>query len=136
MAVNWEARAKQLATELAIANSEIAKLRDQGQSVHARRVDRAWQDALALANLHIAYIETTRRNAEKFAGMTNNRWENARALLKLARLHNGRRWLAHDLATIEERLSAAKEIAIAEPAAFRARLPAHARYGPKVERKA
>lgn len=131
--MNWEARAKRLATELAVANSELAKLRKRlgENSVHIRRVERAWSDALALATLHVGHIETSRRNAEEFLGMTNNRWENACALLRLAKMHTGQRWLAHDLGTITEALDKAKAMAIAEPAAFRARLPAHARYGSK-----
>lgn len=59
--------------------------------------------------------------------MTDHRWENARALLILARCHTGKRWIVHDLAIIEERLTAAKETALDEPAAYRARLPRHAR---------
>ncbi|MCB1452105.1 MAG: hypothetical protein KDJ43_00540, partial [Rhizobiaceae bacterium] len=127
--MNWQAHARTLRAELAIANSEIAGLRKRlGEtSIHARRVERAYLDAMTLAALHVAHEETTRRAAEELAGITNNRWENARALLMLAKLHNDKRWLVHDLAVITERLEQAKALALAEPAAYGARLPKHAR---------
>jgi len=124
-----ETKIRLLQHELKIARAEIAALRrrlnESGQ--HGRRLDRAWSDALLLANLHIAHLPTSRRSAEELLNITNNRWENARALLIMAKCHTGKRWVVHDLAMIEERLSEAKELAITEPSAYRARLPRHAR---------
>lgn len=116
-------------TDLKLANAEIAKLRRRlGESGrHARRVDQAYKDALLLANLHIGYLPTTRASALRHGGITANRWENAVALLKLARVISGRNWIEHDLAEIEPKLGRAAKLAIDEPGRYRARLPTHAR---------
>ena len=118
-----------LQTELRLAYAELARLRRRlnEAGAHGKRIDRAYGDALLLAGFRMAFEPTTREHAFKYAGMSNHRWENARALLKLARVHNGRQWLAHDLATIESALAKAKEKALNTPEAFRARLPPHAR---------
>lgn len=115
--------------DLRMANAEIARLRRRlnENGAHGKRLDRAYRDALLLAEFHIGYLPTTRSYAYEAARITNGRWENARALLRLARMHNGRRWLATDLATIEAALTQAKEQALETPTAFRARLPKHAR---------
>jgi hypothetical protein len=121
-------------SDLRLANAEIARLRRRlGVSGRtAKRVERAYRDALLLANLHIGYLPTTRAAALHYAGITANRWENATALLKMARVTAGRVWLTHDLAEIESLLSLAAKQAIADPEIYRARLPKHAR--PKAER--
>lgn len=118
-----------LQTELKLLHAEVARLRRRlnESGVLGRRLDRAYQDALLLAQFHVGFQSTTRQHAFDFAGITNNRWENAIALLKLARVHNGRRWSVHDLATIEEALAEAKANALDTPEAFHARLPKHAR---------
>lgn len=118
-----------LESELRIANAELARLRRRvnEHGAHGKRVQRAYRDALLLAELAIAYLPTTRPFAEEHAGITHARWENARALMKLARVHNGRHWLVHDLATIERQLSKAVETSMQTPEAFKARLPKHAR---------
>lgn len=117
-------------TDLRLANAEIAKLRRQlGQSgrVH-KRVERAYRDALLLANFHIGYLPTTRAAAERYAQMSNNRWENAIALLKMARVYQGRgRWVVHTLAEIEPALQRAAGLALEHPERYYARLPVHAR---------
>jgi len=100
------------------------RLRESGR--HAKRLQRAYDAALALANLHISYLPTTREQAQ-VAGLTQRQFENGRALLQLARVVNGRRWQIHDLATIENRLRAAQDRALAAPEVFFARLPRHAR---------
>lgn len=124
-----EQQIRVLQSELKIANAELARLRRRvnEHGAHGRRVQRAYSDALLLAELSIAYLPTTRTFAEEHAGITHARWENARALMKLSRVHNGRRWLVHDLATIERQLSKAVETAMQTPEAYWARLPKHAR---------
>lgn len=123
-----EVQIKLLRHELRLANAEIAKLRRQlnETGVHGKRIERAYRDGLLLAELAIAHLPTTRAFAQQY-GITPNRWENARALLRLAKVHNGKGWLVYDLATIEERLSLAVGQASETPEAFWARLPKHAR---------
>ena len=127
--ITAEQRVKVLESELRIANAEIARLRRRldERGAHGKRVQRAYSDALLLAEWAIGYLPTTRRFAAEY-GMTHIRWENAHALLRLARIHNGRGWLLHDLAAIEAALSKAVERSMETPEAYRARLPRHARY--------
>lgn len=128
MTVDLEQRVRLLESQLRVANAEIATLRRRlGESgAHGKRLDRAYADALLLATLHVGYQPTSRRAAVK-AGISHNRWENAVALLRLARCHDGREFLRNDLATIEEKLTKAKAAALATPDAYRARLPKHIR---------
>lgn len=118
-----------LESELRVANAELAKLRRRvGESgAHGKRLDRAYADALLLAQLHLGFLAASRRSAEECAAITRNRHQNAVALLRLARCHNGREFLQHDLATIEERLTKAKDLALGNPDAYRARLPKYER---------
>lgn len=129
MSVALEQRVRVLESQLRVANAEIAKLRrrlnESGRM--GKRLDRAYADALLLAQLHIGFQPTSRRAAWESAGVSHNRWENAIALLRLARCHNGHDWMHHDLATIEERLGKAKDVALDSPEAYRARLPKHIR---------
>lgn len=90
---------------------------------HARRVERAYDDALLLATLHVAYQPT---NREKVKQLSKRRWTNAMGLLKLARVYNCRAFVAHSLAEIEAALERAKRIALENPTSYRVRLPKHA----------
>lgn len=134
--MNPEIQIQRLKKELQLANAEIARLRRKlpAPKPHEKRIETAWADALLLAEYHVAHQDTSRRHAYTFAGMTNHRWESAQALLRLARVHNGRRWLAHDLATIADGLDRARKQALETPEAFRARLPRHARGVKRPER--
>lgn len=129
MSAELEQRVRVLESQLRVANAEIAKLRRRlnESGAHGKRLDRAYADALLLASLHVGFQPTSRRAAWELAGISHNRWENAIALLRLARVHSGRDFLHHDLATIEERLDKAKEVALATPDAYRVRLPKHIR---------
>lgn len=133
MSAELEQRIRVLESQLRVANAEIAKLRrrlnESGRM--GKRLDRAYADALLLAQLHIGFQPTSRRAAWESAGVSHNRWENAIALLRLGKVHNGREFLHHDLATIEERLANAKELALTTPDAYRARLPKHIRRAAK-----
>ena len=120
-------------TKLRLAETELKKLQQENaklrkrlgeRSRHARRVDRAYHDALLLAQLHIGYAPTSRQFAGH-ASISQRRWQNAMALLKMARLHDGRTWLHHDLLTVESRLDSAKDKAVATPEAYFARLNRH-----------
>lgn len=121
---------------LRLAKLEIERLRRENTQLrkkvaangrHVRRVDRAYADALLLAQLHIGYSSTSRGYVQQAASMSQRRWQNAIGLLKLARVHDGRSWQCHDLLTIETRLNTAVEKAILTPAAYHARLNKHAR---------
>ena len=120
-----------LESQLRVANAELARLRRRlgEKGAHSKRLDRAYSDALLLAELHLAFLPTSRAFARERVAMTHNHWENAMALLRLARCYNRRHWVEHDLATIEERLAKAKQTALETPDAYRARLPKHVRPG-------
>jgi len=98
------------------------KLRETGR--HARRVQQAYKDALLLAEWRAVRIFPSRAYA-RYQGISQRRWQNATALLRLARVLDGRKWKATELAIIEQRLELAKQRAIEAPDAFRARLPRH-----------
>jgi hypothetical protein len=51
--------------------------------------------------------------------------------MRLANVHNGERWLCHDLAEITGRLEKAQRAALDCPSAYFARLNRHAKQGRK-----
>ena len=123
-----EQKIRYLKIELTKARTEAAELRKKLQlnSRHAKRVDKAYEDALLLAIWHVSGIVSSRSYARRY-GITQNRWESALGLLRMARIVVRRRhWVANDLSLIEVRLSKAKIDAIEYPDAFRARLNRHA----------
>ncbi|HXF62868.1 MAG TPA: hypothetical protein VNK95_14685 [Caldilineaceae bacterium] len=115
---------------------EIARLREENARLrkalringrHARRIQRAYDGALQLALWHVSFLPTTRGFAMA-QGMTQRQWENAQALLRLARLvDQAGRWQVHDLPTIEARLERAAQAANAAPDAYFARGNRHMR---------
>ena len=127
-AVSTAEHVRQLQVELNTVKRSLAaarrKLRETGR--HADRIQQAHTDALLLAAQHVAYLDTSRRQALELAQITQRRWEGAIGLLKLARLHNGRRWLCHDLQVITNKLEMAKQKALDMPVAYHARLCNHA----------
>jgi hypothetical protein len=97
-------------------NSELRKaLRINGR--HARRIQRAYDAALMLATWHVGFLDTSRSFAMA-NGVSQRSWENAMALLKLARVVNGHRWRVHDLAVIESALQRAQDRALETPESF------------------
>jgi hypothetical protein len=85
---------------------------------HARRISRAHDCALLLATWHIAYLPTSREFSAQ-NGMAQRQWQNAMALLRLARLMDARgRWKCHDLPSISARLDDAVIAANAAPEIF------------------
>ena len=125
--MNTEQQLRYLQVELAKAKAEAAYLRKhlKVSNRHAKRVGRAYEDALLLASWRAAGILPSRSYARRF-GMTQNRWESATALLKMARIiQRQRAWATEDLALIEARLIKAREHAMQVPDAFFARLNKH-----------
>jgi hypothetical protein len=118
---------RSLQVELAKAKAEAAYLRKQLKVTnrHAKRIDKAYEDALLLASWRAVGIVPSRSYAKRF-GMTQHRWESATALLKMARIiQRHRYWAIDDLLLIEARLSIARERAIQTPEAFFLRLNSH-----------
>ena len=94
-------------------------------SRHAKRVRRAFDDALLLAIWKVAQLSASRDYANQH-GMTQNRWQSAIALLKMARVVTRyRHWVTTDLALIETRLTNAQKMAIEHPESFFLRLNRH-----------
>lgn len=95
---------------------------------HARRVARAYQDALLLATWRAAHIFPSRSHAAHHK-ISQRRWQNAIGLLRLARVIEGRsRWVTTDLALVEARLAVARQRATEQPAAYKMRLNNHANH--------
>jgi hypothetical protein len=119
--------ANHLELELRRLQSENAKLRaalkENGR--HARRIQRAYDCALLLAQWHLAYLPTDRAFAKQH-GMAQRQFQNAMALLKLGRIcDQSGRWRYHDLATIEALLADARIAANAAPDAYFSKGPRH-----------
>ena len=93
---------------------------------HSTRIETAYQDALMLALWRSQGIIPSRRYALIY-GITQNRFENAVGLLRMARIIvNHRTWTTDDLAIVKARLKNAKEYALEVPEAYHARLSTHA----------
>jgi hypothetical protein len=115
---------------------ELRRLQDENRKLraalrvngrHARRIKRAYDCALLLAQWHVAYLPTCREFA-KANGMAQRQWENGITLLRLARVCDvAGRWRYHDLPTIERKLDNATVGANAAPEAFFARGNRHMR---------
>jgi len=100
------------------------KLKEKGR--HADRIRQAHVDSLIMASHHAAYLNTTRRAAAELGAITQRRWEGAMGLMRLANVHNGDKWLIHDLAEITSRLEKAAQTALDCPSAYWSRLSKHA----------
>ena len=118
-----------LEIENARLQSENTQLRKRlaESNRHAQRVERAYEDALQLAMWHAVGIVPSRRYAATH-GIGQRAWQNAIALLKLARVVvRHRHWAATDAASIESRLAKAKGAALEDPDRYRLRLNRHGR---------
>jgi hypothetical protein len=106
--------------ELRTENAELRhKLREAGY--HVKRIEQAYKDALQLALWKAAGIHPSRRFAAQH-GMTQQRWDNPTALLRMARvIQDNRRWVTKYAALIELRLSRVRLEANEERAANKAR---------------
>jgi len=128
--VTNEERIRDLELQNHLLRGEVARLSKLAgeRNKHARRVTRAYNDAILLAGLRAGGQRTSRRYMIDQHGFTQNRWENATALLRLARvLSKHRHWRTFDLERIGSALDDARMAALAQPSAFRARLNRHAR---------
>ena len=102
-----------------------AALRINGR--HARRIQRAYDSGLLLAQWHMAHLPSSREFAMAH-GMGQRQWENGIALLRLARVVDlAGRWHCHDLTGISAKLDNAAVGANAAPEAFFARGNRHMR---------
>jgi hypothetical protein len=120
---------KYLELEVTQLREEATRLRKalQLSTRHAKRVQKAFSDALLLAMWRTSGVTTSRDHA-KAQGITQNRWQNAVALLKMARvIQRQRSWATKDLALIEARLANARSLALEHPEAFFSRLNHHGR---------
>jgi hypothetical protein len=109
-----------LQIELSKARKEAARLRKAlgENSRHARIIDRAYEDALLLAFWRSIGIRPSRRFAALYE-VTQPRWEHALALLRMARVIDGKsRWVAMDMATMERKLAQARERALEDVQLF------------------
>jgi len=125
--MNTENQIRILQIELAKARAEATALRKTlGENHrHKKRIEKAWEDALLLSMWRSIGIYPSRRFAAKF-DINQHRWENAVGLLRLARIIQGRsRWPVLDLEVTEQKLSQAKEKALADPQLFFLRMNSH-----------
>jgi hypothetical protein len=113
---------------------EIAKLRDENtqlrkrlgeNSRHAKRVQKAYEDALLMVFWRSMGIQPSRRFCARY-DINQHRFENALGLLRMARIVRDRsRWVDIDPASAESRLAAARDRATNEPGVFFLRLNRH-----------
>lgn len=118
-----------LQLENAELKAENARLRKKVQETgrHARRVEQAYKDALLLASFAEVRIYPSRAYAA-YHRIGQRRWQNAIALLRMARVISGRRtWTVTDIATIGTRLDVVRQRAIEQPESYRSRLIRHGR---------
>lgn len=126
--MNTDQQLRYLELENAKLRAEAAQLRKKlgENSRHAKRINRAYEDALLFAMWRVSGIMPSRDYAKE-QGISQNRYMNAMALLKMARVvirHHT--WEIKDLAVIEQRLNGARQRALEDRAVF---LMRHPRYG-------
>lgn len=127
--MNAKQQVKYLELQLAKSRAEAAQLRKKigENSRHVRRIQRAYEDALLFSMWRVAGI-TPSRDYAKIQGISQNRFQNATALLKMARvIVRQRHWAVTDLAVIEQRLATARQKALDDPELFFLRLNRHGR---------
>jgi hypothetical protein len=118
--MNTDTQVRILEIELAKARAEATALRkalgENGR--HKRRIEKAFEDAILMAFWSSVGIRPARRFAERY-GITQDRWMNAIALFRMARLIEGRsRWRLADLETTERKLAAARDKVLSDPGIF------------------
>jgi len=126
--MNDQQQLRYLELENAKLRAEAALLRKKlGENArHTKRINQAYEDALLLAMWKVSGFHPSREYAAQH-DITQNRWENAVALLKLARIIvRHRHWAIKNLTVIEQRLATARQKAIETPELFFMRLNAHA----------
>lgn len=126
--MNTEQQLRYLELENTKLRAEAAQLRKKlgENSRHAKRLDRAYNDALLMAMWRAGGIIPS-RDYTKLQGFSQNRFQNATALLKMARvIVRHRHWAVKDLAIIEQRLATARQKALEMPELYFLR---HSRHG-------
>lgn len=94
---------------------------------HRKRIELAYEDALLMAGWRVAGIIPSRRYA-RLHQITQRRWQNAVALLRMARvITRPRAWSTDAMAVIEKRLEQAKTKALNDQELFFLRLNRHGR---------
>lgn len=91
-----------------------------------RIIQRAYEDSLYMAALHLAGLSVSRAQMES-VGVGRARWTYARALLAMGRLLDDQRITERDETALRTRLETAFRRALAHPDLFYARLPASTR---------
>jgi hypothetical protein len=115
-----EQQLRLLEVELAKAKAEATQLRKRlsENTRHQKRIERAYEDALLMAFWQSVGIKPSRRFAARYE-ITQDRWQNALALLRMARIIQGRsRWPEMPMETVEKWLALARDKAIADPGLF------------------
>lgn len=115
---------------------ELSQLREENTCLrnrlhetnrHQKRIELAYEDALLMAGWRAAGIIPSRRYA-KLHQITQRRWQNAVALLRMARVIVRRRaWATDAMAVIEKRLEQARTKALNDSELFFLRLNRHGR---------
>lgn len=124
--------------EILLLQNEVERLRRDNlrlrrnakkRAAYTERINRAHGDALHFA-IHMANgqgIRPTREYCAERLGIGRRRWQAAIALLRIARLFGGRRWVETTDQIAADRLSVARQTALDNPQAFYSRLPGHGR---------
>lgn len=112
--------------ELRADNAALSKLAHE-RTYHVRRVRRAYEDALLMAIEHCRGVHPSRSYmCRPPHDLSQRRWQNAVALLRMARvIVRSRHWDTDNLDSIEKRLAQTRKRAIEQPEAYRARLNRH-----------
>jgi hypothetical protein len=114
---------ERLRLENAQLRQENRHLRRRLQDVELRLLRRAHADAALMGALYFVG-ESTSKRAMGVAGVGPRRWARACALLKLARIHDGRRITANDPDELDTALHLAQQRVYRDgPAAISHRLP-------------
>lgn len=124
--------------EILLLQNEVERLRRDNlrlrrnakkKAAYIERINRAHSDALHFC-VHMANgqgIRPTREYCAERLGIGRRRWQAAIALLRIARLFGGRRWVETTDQIAADRLSVARQTALDDPRSFYARLPGHGR---------
>lgn len=118
--MNTDTQVRILEIELAKARAEATALRKAlgENSRHKKRIEKAYEDAMLMAFWRSVGIKPSRRFAARY-DVTQDRWQNAICLFRMARLIDGRsRWPAVDLEVTERKLAQARDRALADPGLF------------------
>lgn len=120
--INWAEQAEELARQNDRLITQAASLAQQNGYLrkanrvrpHVKLIEKAKAAAKLMALWHVSGWLTGRDSCLSY-GMANSYFFAGRALLILAGVHDGERWLTDDAGRIEERLHMAGEVATKTP---------------------